>query len=990
MHNHEKLPFKYSTDRPLMGFQELMKRRVQEILLVSSVYDSFILAQDGQLNESMLSQYLELNLLNAPVITRVSEGKEALDMLKGENTFDVVIITMHLGDMHALDFARKIRELDMEIPVILLTYNARELEELIRTHDTSMITKIFLWQGDFRILLAVVKYIEDRWNVAHDTRVVGVQTIILVEDNIRFYSSFLPIIYAELMKQSQSIIGEGINMAHKQLRMRARPKILLSSDFESAWNDYLTYEEHVLGIISDVQFPHKGKSDRHAGAEFVKMVKQRREDIPIVLQSFQIENKKAADIQGVAFIQKNSPVMLNELRNFMTENFGFGAFVFRMPDGREVDRAQDLKSLRQKLHTIPAESLKYHGERNHFSIWFKARTEFELAEKLKPRKVSDYKTLEDLRAYLIDVLRDFREEQSQGTISDFQRETFDDSSTFTQIGRGSLGGKARGLAFVDMLLNNFDIRNKFEGIKIYVPPMVVLATDVFDNFMDANDLWDFAINSEDDEEIKRRFLDAHFPEEYIENLVYLLETVHYPIAVRSSSLLEDSQYLPFAGIYETHMLANSSEYLDDRQKDLLGAIKRIYASTFYQRVKAYIEPTPYRLEEEKMAVIIQKIVGNLHNNRFYPHFAGVARSHNYYPTHPLKSTDGIAAVCLGLGELVVGGGAALRFSPKYPKHIIQFSNIKDYLDFSQKEFLALNMEYFENHGLYNAKQELEQFKISDAMTDGTLSMVGSIYSPQNDAVYDGLSREGMPIVTFAPILKHKVFPLPDILKLLTSIGYWGMNTPVEIEFAVNAHNEPDRLQEFGFLQMRPLVVRSELEELEFEDDFKSEKLICASHTVLGNGKVDNLKDIVLVDINTFNRSDSRTAAREVGNFNAELMTQRKSYLLIGVGRWGSADPWLGIPVTWEHISGAKVIVETSFKDFQVTSSQGTHFFQNLTSLMIGYFTINTESEGDFLDWDWFLNKPVVSSGKYVKHIRLKKPLIIKMNGYQNKGVILTN
>lgn len=989
MNSFDQLHQKFTTDKPLLGFQNLMRLRVRNILLVSSVYDSFILAQDGQLNESMISEYMELNLQNAPVITRVSSGKEAMEALQGAASIDLIIITLHLGDMHAMEFVRLVRQLNSKIPVVLLAYNMREVIEITKgVNNTSELDKIFLWQGDFRILLAIVKYFEDRWNVDHDTEVVGVQSIILIEDDIKFYSSFLPTIYAELMKQSQSLLVEGLNMAHKQLRMRARPKILLCSDFETAWQYYESYEENILGIISDVSFPVNGEICNTAGPDFARMVKNRRYDVPIVLQSSKADSAQYAEELQVAFIQKHSPIMLNQLRMFMLENFGFGDFVFRMPDGTEVARVRDMRSMRKKLADIPEESLLYHGERDHFSNWFRARTEFELAEKLKPHKVSEYKTLEDLRKYLIYSLEAFQESQGRGTVSDFNPETFDKSTVFALIGGGSLGGKARGLAFVDMLLENFNIINQFKGVKISVPPTVVIGSNVFDTFMEINNLWDFAIQAENDHEIRQKFLEANFPDDAADDLVYYLKVVKYPLAVRSSSLLEDSQYLPFAGIYETYMLNNNHEDLHDRLRDLIGAIKLVYASTYYKKAKAYIEATPYRIEEEKMAVVLQKVVGSKHDGRFYPDFAGVARSHNHYPTPPLKSTDGIAAVCLGLGNMVMEGGIAVHFSPAYPKHLMQFSSVEDILDYSQKKFYALDMNQYENHHDLNCKLDLNEYGLNEAEEDQSLGIVGSVYSPENDAVFDGLSRPGTRLVTFAPILKHNLFPLAKILRMLTHVGYWGMSTPVEIEFAVNYSVPAGSPKEFGFLQMRPLVMRSEIDELDVNEDLQSENLLCSSMSVLGNGIIDYIRDIVVVDIKRFDRADSRQAADEVGKFNASLLSEGRPYLLIGVGRWGSADPWLGIPVSWDQISGVRVIVETSFRDLRVASSQGSHFFQNITSLMIGYFTINTETGSDFIDWEWLTSVKTNGKGKYVKHIELKKPLIIKMNGYQNKGVIL--
>ena len=969
------------------AFQNLMVHRVQNIMLVSSFYDSFVLAEDGELSELMLSEYLDLNLRHAPGITFVPTGKEALEKAKLSNRFNLIITTLHLGDMNCLDFAREVKEAGLDIPVILLAYNMRELNELKNSEYEQYIDRVFLWHGDFRILLAIVKYIEDKLNVENDTKEVGVQVIILVEDSVRFYSSYLPTIYIELMRQSQSLISEGVNTAHKQLRMRARPKIILCTNYEEALEYYHQYEEHVLGIITDIEFPQNGVKNPLAGANLVSHIKERRSDIPILLQSSKKENLKLAEGLEVSFVMKNSPRLLDEVRHFMMENFGFGTFVFRLPDGREAGRAADLRELQKTLLKVPAESIRFHGEKDHFSNWLKARTEFRLAEKLKPQKVSDYKTIEDLRNYLIKTLYDFQAEQRKGLVIDFDEETFEPDRGFVRIGGGSLGGKARGLAFVRVLIDNYSLKNKFKDVRISVPPTAVIGTDVFDEFMELNNLWDFAFQADDDDELLRRFLDAQFPAAIRYDLLAYLKAVKYPIAVRSSSLLEDSQYQPFAGVYDTFMFANLNEDLEIRLDNLMSAVKRVYASTFTKRSKAYFRSTPYRLEEEKMAVILQKIVGSKHGDRFYPTFSGVARSHNFYPTEPLKSEDGISIVALGLGKTVVEGEPALSFCPRYPQHLIQFSSAKDVRNFSQNKFYYLKLK--DEHEQFAAGGEIfpSTGSLADAKEDGALDTLGSIYSPDNDAVYDGTSRSGVPLITFAPILKHKIFPLPEILDTLVEVGYAGMSAPVEIEFAVDLNVPRGKPKNLGFLQMRPLVISPQLDEMNI-DDHPREDQVCYSSQVLGNGIIDDVKHIIAVDVEKFQRADSRLIAQEVGNFNARLEKQKAPYLLIGMGRWGSADPWLGIPVNWEDISGVRVIVETGLPDMKVVPSQGTHFFQNITSLMIGYFTINPDSGDGFLDWDWLHSVPALEESAHCKLIELDEPMFIKMNGYKNMGVIL--
>jgi CheY-like chemotaxis protein len=938
------------------------------------------------LYELIRNEYQGLNLSHSPELTRVSSGYEAIALAKKERRFDLIITTLHIEDMHALSFAKLVKESGLDIPIVLLSFDNKELQQLLLHPDKSVFENIFIWQGDFRIIIAMVKCIEDKINVANDTSIAGVQVIIVIEDNIRFYSSLLPMIYTEMLKQSQRLISEGINLSHKFLRMRARPKILLCSTYEEAWNYYETYEEFILGIISDVDFLKDGKQNNKAGIEFAVNVKKAHSDIPILLQSNLPENEEEAKKIGVSFALKDSPTLLNDLRQFMVQYFSFGDFVFRTHEGVEVGRSGDLKSLAEQLRVVPDDSIRYHAERNHFSNWLKARTEFWLAHKLRPRKVSDYPLINDLRLDLIGSINHYLVLRQRGIITDFKKDIFDPDNSFARIGGGSLGGKARGLGFVNTLINNYNIRDRYDDILIYVPAAVVLGTEVFDQFVDENNLRHFAINAQDDKEITRRFLEAEkFPEDILGELAAFLDIVHSPLAVRSSSLLEDSQYHPFAGVYETYMIPNNHHNKLIRLNDLLESIKRVYASTFYQSAKNYIKVTSYRLEEEKMAVIIQKMIGSNHQQRFYPDFSGVAKSHNFYPISPQKPNDGIVSVALGLGKTVVDGGNTVRFCPKYPNDFVRFS-IDDYLENSQRDFYALRLDEhavstFETHDM-----KIEKFELSTAEEDGTLFRMVSTYSADNHVIYDGLSRSGTRIVTFAPVLNNKIFPLARLIELLLDMGQWGMGTPVEIEFAANLSVDQNSRKEFGLLQMRPLVLNRELDELNI-DKIESNKIICQSLKVLGNGLINDIHDMVIVDYHKFDRAKSYEVAKEVSLFNSQLISENRPYVLIGVGRWGSLDPWLGIPITWDQICGAKTIVETNFKDLSVTPSQGSHFFQNLTSFMVGYFAVNMESEG-FLDWEWLLSRPSFQEKTFTKLLRFDKPVTIMMNGHKNTGVIL--
>ncbi|HXJ41681.1 MAG TPA: PEP/pyruvate-binding domain-containing protein, partial [Bryobacteraceae bacterium] len=724
------------------GFENLMPFRVQNILLVSSLYDSFILREDGRLNELLIDESLELNLHQVPGITHVSSCAEALDLAKAHPQFNLIVTNLTVGDTNAADLARKVREAGLETPVVVLGYDYREIKNFVARNPVTDVDRVFLWQGTARILIAIVKYIEDKFNVLHDTRAMGVPVLLVVEDNIRYYSSFLPVIYTELIKQSRRVIQEGINVAHKLVRMQARPKILLSSNFEDAAELVQKYRDYIFGIVSDVEFPWEGKLSPEAGFELARMVKSLTPDVPVVLQTSRTEFKPRAHAEGYSFLRKRSPTLLKDLRRILTDQFGFGDFVFRMPDQNDVGRAKDLNELEELLQTVPADSLMYHAQRNHFSHWLMARTEFALAAKLRPRKVSDFNGPEHLRHDLIESINDYRREQNEVLIGDFKADSFKPSeSSFLRIGSGSLGGKARGLAFVRHLLRTRRIAKRFPGVRISVPPAVVIATDMFDQFLGENNLGDFALHCDNNGEIQQRFLDSPLPVPLAESLKAFLEEVRYPLAVRSSSLLEDSQYQPFTGVYETFMLGNQHRDLQARLAELSEAIKRIYASTFSQHAKAYVRATPYRLEEEKMAVILQQVVGALHGQRFYPDFSGVVRSHNFYPVEPMTYSDGIAAIALGLGRTVVDGGKCISFCPRYPKNLLQFSSVEDILSNTQTEFCALEINAIpDSAGPAHLREA--RFGLDVAEADGTLGAVASTYSPDNNAVYDGLSRPG--------------------------------------------------------------------------------------------------------------------------------------------------------------------------------------------------------------------------------------------------------
>ncbi len=968
------------------GLQDLMRYRVQNILFVSSLYESFIMSEDGQLNELILTKFLDLNLNQAPNITRVSGGAEALTLAR-DNRFDVIITSLQLGDMNATQLAAAVQAAELDLPVMVLAYDHREVKDFERRYGFGGLERVFVWQGDARILLAMVKLEEDRRNVEFDAS-LGVPVLLVVEDSVRYYSSFLPVIYSEVMKLTQSIVSEGVNLYQRLLRMRARPKILLATTFEEAWMYFTAYQNNVMGVISDVEFP-LGMDDEpsaSAGLELAKRIRDARSDIPILLQSSNPEFESTAVDVASGFLLKRSPTMLEEIRQYLTEHSYFGDFVFRLPSGEEVDRAGDLRSLLERLETVPAASIGYHGEKNDFSSWLRARGEFALAYRLRPRHVSDYASLEDLRDDLIRSIRSYRRQQSRSTVADYDPEALTRAGGIMRVGEGSIGGKGRGLAFATRLIDRFGLEDRFPGVRIFVPPALILATNVFEEFLNENDLRSLSLQSEDEHEVERRFVEARFPRDARRQLAAFLITCDRPLAIRSSSLLEDSPYQPFAGIFKTIMIPNDDPDPAVRLNELIHAIKSVYASTYSSDSKAFLEATPYRLEEEAMAVIVQELAGRNRDGLFFPDVSGVARSYNYYPTAPMKSTDGIAAVALGLGKTVVEGSPCFRFCPSYPHHNVEFSTVDDMVNNSQRAFWALPVMPDGLSPTGGKSRELVKVPLHVAEKHGVLNWVGSTYSAENKAVYDGLSRSGVRIVSMAPILKHDMFPLAEILRELLRVGALGTSSPVEIEFAINLDSAPGEPAEFAFLQLRPFTSSRDQEAVDLVE-LAAEELICESTSALGHGHMTDIYDVVVVDRDRFERAKSRECGVAVSQINRRLVQEGRPYVLIGVGRWGSTESWLGIPVRWADISGARVIVEAGFKDMRVTPSQGTHFFQNLTSLNIGYFTVNEMIGDGFVDWNYLADQPAVSESGPVRHLRFDSPVIVTMDGSKQAGII---
>lgn len=966
------------------GYRDLMSHQVRHVLLASSLYESFILAEDGHLHERVLGKFLEASPREPPDLTRVSSGREALKLLRsGSRRVDLVIASPDLGDMDAIGLSEAMAEEGIKLPIALLGYDREDLRGVEKRVDGTGILASFLYQGDARILMAIVQAVEDRLNVERDTR-IGVPVFLVVEDNVRFYSAFLPVIYAEVQNLSESVQFEAGNRLQRIMRMRARPKILLATTYERALKDFQRYRASIMGVFSDMQFPRRGRSDPDAGRALVQAVRELEPEVPISLQSSHEENRAVAEELVVGFLLKGSPDFLQQLRRYLSEHLFFGDFVFRNDRGEEVARAADLKGLVDVLAWVPAESVAYHARRHDFSRWLRARAEFGVAAQLRPRLLEDFPTVESLRDSLVRDIDRYRRERNRGSVNPFRPDLFDGEEGIVMIGGGSLGGKGRGLAFASRLLDEVRLADRFPGVRITVPAAVVLGTGVFDEFLDGNDLRSFALQSDDDGETLRRILASPLPEDAMEALERVVEVVKTPIAVRSSSLLEDSPQQPLAGVYGTWLLPNDHPDPAHRLEQLVDAVKRVYATTFGRRARAFLEATQYRMEEEAMAVIIQRVVGARHGDRFYPHISGVARSHNYYPQPPARPEDGIAAVALGLGKTVAEGEPCLRFSPAHPGHILDHSSVEGMLEAAQREFWAL--ELGRDAPGWAEDGPLARCTLRDAEQEGTLAPVASTYSAENNAVYDGIGRPGVRLVTFAPILKHDLFPLAEILRELLILGMAGTRLPVEIEFAatMGSRGQP---AEMGFLQLRPVAPSREEGDVELSG-VRAEQILCESPSILGHGRWDDLTHWIVVDRNRYERSQSGEVASAVAHLNARLVRDGRTYGLIGVGRWGSSQPWLGIPVKWEDISGARVIVEAGFKDFRVTPSQGTHFYQNLVSLGIGYFTVNADAGEGFVDWDWLADAPALDAQGAVRLLRLDAPAVTILNGRERRGVIL--
>ena len=973
--------FEYESAR----FDSLMAFKIQNILLVSSLYDIYNLREDGQLADMLLAEYAEFRLSSAPTITRVDSGSSALEALK-ESKYELVIVLRTLTDINPSEFSRQAKQLCPDIPVVLMAFHHRELD-LVRDEVAKAFDNIFIWNGESKMLLTIIKLVEDRVNVVADTEQVGVRVIILVENSVRFYSAYLPLMYSEIMRQASALLTESINSATRRVRMRARPKILLAENFEDAVALFRQHKQYLLGVISDIQFPRNGVSDSTAGIELARLMKKESSDLPVLLQSSDQEKAGQAAARDAAFLNKQSPRLLKKLSLFINENFGFGDFVFKLPDGTELARAANFRQLQDCVAGVDIESLVFHAERNHFSNWLIARGEFDLANRLRPRKVSEFDDPAELRTFLLDTLSRFRHDRQRGMVTDFKREIYDGHAEFLRIGEGSLGGKGRGLAFINKLFNNQLVCSAFPGARISVPRTAVICTGVFDEFMANNELTEFALEEHSDEEIVAAFTNATLPQEVEEDLRAFLAVADYPLAVRSSSLLEDSYYQPFAGIFDTHFLPNNQSTPGGRLQRLLAAIKLIYASVYFRNAKNYTLATGNRTEEEKMAVILQKIVGKERDGYYYPVFSGMARSYNFYSVGHIKPEEGIAYTALGLGKTIMEGDNCLFFSPANPQVLPQFSKPQDYLKNSQRDFFAVDMTNPSVFPEVGGEVGLARLNLKHAEKHGVLKYLGSTYSADNDRIYTGIGRKGARIVTFAPILKANLFPLGEILQYFLDLGSRAMNVPVEVEFAAEMNPEPDVPNEFRLLQIRPMKVATSFEDVsvyEADDD----KVVARSDQALSNGRITDIRDIVYVKNDNFHRENMVHMADQVGEYNQHFKDRNLPYMLVGPGRWGTTDRWLGVPTKWDQISSARVIVEADYGDFVVEPSFGTHFFQNLITFAVAYLTINSSSGYCSFDWDWLNALEPVSETEFIRHVRLKEPLEVLVDGRIGKAVVL--
>ena len=971
------------------SFVNLMKHRIYNVLLYASKYDVFVLEEDGRIDEQLFNEYTALNLRFPPRFTLVSSEEEANNLLK-ERSFEL-IISMPSGDsINPFNWAKGIKNKLPHVPIVVLTPFSRSVSERIANEDLSAIDYVFSWLGNSDLLLAIIKLVEDSMNVKEDVESVGVQTILFVEDSIHFYSSILPHLYKYIFRQSQSFMTEALNEHEQMLRMRGRPKILLARNYEEAIDLYKNYKDNILGVITDVSYFQNGEKNKLAGINLCKQIRKTDRKIPLIIQSTDAENEPLANEVGASFLRKTSRTFLLELREIITNNFGFGDFILTNPVTGTVEASiSNLKDLQNSILQLSDETLYYNVSRNNISRWLYSRAMFPLAEFVKKTNPSknDPEELLKLRQAIYDAILHYRKLKNRGVVAVFRRERFDQFSNFARIGDGSLGGKGRGLAFIDAMIKRNEQFENFENTTITIPKTVVICTGVFSEFMESNKLYSIALSDIDDEEILKHFLKARLPKHLIADLYAFLGAISSPLAIRSSSLLEDSHYQPFAGIYSTYMVPYNAESKTQLLEMVTEAVKAVYASVYYRDSKAYMTATKNVIDEEKMAVVLQEICGNKYENRFYPSFSGVARSLNYYPIGAEKPEDGIANIAMGLGKYIVDGGTTLRFSPAYPHNVLQTSTLDFALRETQTFFNALDLSNMQFVPQVDDGFNLAKISVRDAEQDGTLKFIASTFNVEDQTIYDGIYPGGRKIITFANILEHDVFPLANILSEVLSVSQLEMSRPVEIEFAVNLDYSSEKQHQFYLLQIRPIIDNKEF----INEDIgtiPTEDAIITSTSTLGHGITNDIYDIVYVNPEMFSASNNRLIMYDIEKINKILCSENRNYILVGPGRWGSSDEWLGIPVKWPQISNARLIVETSFSNYRIDPSQGTHFFQNLTSFGVSYFTINPHINDGSFDDGFLKEQPAVFETKYVRHVRFENPMVIKIDGRKNVGVVL--
>lgn len=968
-------------------FANLMNKRIYNVLLIATKYDAFMLEDDGRVDEQIFNEYTALSLRYPPRFTQVTTEEEALNELKSRN-FELIICMPNMDNRDIFAAATEIKSQYPNIPIVVLTPFSKEVSKRVANEDLSAIDYVFSWLGNSELLMAIIKLIEDKMNAPDDVASVGVQIIMLVEDSIRFYSSALPHLYKFVLEQSQEFAKEALNPHQQTLRMRGRPKIKLARTYEEAVRIFEQYQNNILGIISDMSFMHTGVKDPYAGYKFGQYVRKTGKIIPFILESSESANEVYARELGASFIDKNSKSYPQDLRKNIMQRFGFGDFVILDPKTKEeIMRIKDLKDLQKKVFQIPDDSLVYHLSRNHFSRFFYSRAMFPPAEILKNVDVSDYKDMDEARKLIFDLIVQYRRMKNSGVVAIYKKERFDEYSNFARIGDGSLGGKGRGLAFIGAMIKRYP-KLEQENFEVNIPKTVVICTDIFDEFMETNELYPVALSDVDDDTILKYFLRASLPSRLIEDLMAFSEVVKGPIAIRSSSLLEDSHYQPFAGIYSTYMIPKHEDKYE-MLRSLSDGIKAVYASVFYRDSKAYMTATSNLIDQEKMAVVLQEVVGTQYGDHYYPTISGVARSLNFYPIGNEKAEDGIANIALGLGKYIVDGGLTLRFSPRHPHNILQMSTTDFALRETQTRFYALdlNPENIANKFSVDDAFNLKKLTLKDADADGSLKFITSTYDPYDMIIRDGYYPGGRKILSFVNVLQHDVFPLASTLDQLLQIGQKEMGRPVEIEFAINMNKQDPRKASFFLLQIRPIVDNKEVmnEDLSV---IQPKDTILSSTSVLGHGIINDVHDIIYVKTGAFNAANNQLIAYEIEKMNRQFTGTDKNYVLVGPGRWGSSDPWLGIPVKWPHISNAKVIVECGLENYRVDPSQGTHFFQNLTSFGVGYFTINPFKGEGWFDESYLNQMPAIEETEYLRHVRLESPMIIKMDGKRSLGVVM--